>query len=96
MHSLPSLHLKTEDIKNLLHQLGTTDIYFDHPVQVVINPTFVLMDLWGVSIDDNDRLWVRSNRRDEIEINSSLLYGQYILHAINGYLKEGIKQQLTK
>ena len=96
MHTLPSLFLHVEDIKTLLHQLGTTDMHFNHPVQVVINPTFVLMELWGVSIDSNERLWVRSNRRDEIEVNSSLLYGQYILHALQGYLQEGIKQQLTK
>lgn len=93
MHSLPTTYLKIEDTKNLLTELDLSDIHFDHPVQVVISPTFVLMVLWGVSIDANDRLWVRSNRKDEIEVNNSLLYSQFILSALNTYLNDLLEKR---
>ena len=98
MQVIQSEHFKADDIIGLLKALGETDMPFDAALQVKTTPHHHLMDIWGVSVDANNRLWVRTSRKDEVEINNSLLYSQYILGSLSQRLRLLLyfKQQLAK
>ena len=91
-------YLTPENITRLLSDIGNTEIRFDIPLPVYISTEFCLMNIYGVSVDDNNRLWVNTSRSSELNVDNTLLYGQYILGVLYDRLKllSVIKQQLTK
>ena len=98
MQAAQKTHVTIEDIKTILSDLNETDMPFDTPLQVKTSPHHELMKIWGVSVDGNNRLWVRSSRKDELEITDNLIYKNYILGSLNQRLKLLLffKQQFAK
>lgn len=79
--------IEVEDIINVLKDLGETEMRFETPIQIKTTPHHRLMDIYGVSIDNNSRLWVRSSPSNEVEITDDLIYSQYILGSLNQRLR---------
>ena len=91
-------YLTPENITTLLSDIGNTEIRFDIPLPVYISKEFCLLNIYGVSVDDNNRLWVNTSRSSELNVDNTLLYAQYILGVLYDRLKllSVMKQQLTK
>jgi hypothetical protein len=89
--------ITTRTIIDLITQGGMTEteIVFDTLIVIKTTPHYHLMDISAVSVDEGEKLWVKTGRNSWMKIDDHLLYRDYILGSLYQRLKIVLTEKAT-
>ena len=80
--------INTDTIIDIMtDEMEKTEIIFHKLLSVKTSPHHHLMDIAGVSVDGNYRLWVKDGRHNWMEVHDRLIYKNQILSSLHKRLK---------
>lgn len=87
--------ITTRTIVDLLtNDMEEVEIIFDTLLKIKTTPHHHLMDIAGVGVDCNDRLWAKDGRQNWVEIHDRLMYKDCILESLYQRLKPMLKTSI--
>ena len=75
--------MTTETIIDLLSGIDKAEIIFDKPF--TIRDTSI--EISGIGVDGNNRLWMKNSRHNWIEVHDRLIYHKQIVKELHGQLQ---------
>lgn len=80
--------INTQTVINLLTEsLDEVEIIFDSLLTVNTSNGHSLMEIGGVGVDMNERLWVKNGRHNWVEVHDKLIFAECILTTLYNRLK---------
>ena len=75
--------MTTETIIDLLHNIDKAEVIFVNPFTVKDTS----IQITGIGVDCNNRLWMKSSRSNWVEVHDRLIYHKEIVKELHGQLQ---------